>query len=459
MRRYPFFQIFYSTTFTILFIALVCLLLISPGDIIRQALNTGRVYDICSVAGTYLLTILFVVIIYASRLYANRAVLAAIPKEWAPVDDAEVGKEVAGMIRAWWHRSEALAWVARPKDVRAEGDAYGVTSDETAGTVAGGIRKLLGRARQRKSRKRKAWSVLTKEEERRIASWTGKPGKTGGSWDHIAHPGWSAPSMSDFPSLHYATVIAELPHLIEAKAVSLAPGHSMLNHPRQDMVHLRPPSVDPRILELLQRPAAMGMRHYLRRLVSFGVIVTAGKVVIEFIARYEYARFSDRVVTVLEFRGLMTLFAKILQSMTDLDMHVFADHLQADEVEEDVRVSTGSNDVSRSAASPWRRRSWQRYPSSQDPPAAAAVTNQPLDFFIQPLTSSLSISIASHLSSASLTQGRATDEPRHSMEDTPSQSTSGSVLYAGSSPSAVRSSEESGDDESVIRRSPFPNLG
>ena len=453
MRRYPFFRIFYSTTFTVLFIALICFLFISLGDIIRQALKTGRVYDVCSVAGTYLLTILFVIIIYASRLYANRAVLAAIPKEWIPVNDAEVGKKVASMIRACRHRSEALAWAARPKDVRAESYAHRVKSDETAGAVTGGLRTLLGRVTKRKSRKLKAWSALTEEEEKRIASWTGNPEKTGSSWDHIAHPGWSAPSMSDFPSLQYATVIAELPHLIEAKAVSLVPANSTLNHTSQDMVHLRSPSVDSHILELLQRPAPMGMRSYLRRLVSLGVIVTVDRDVTEFIARYEYARFSDQILTVPEFRSLMTLFTKILQSMTESDMHDLADRLPA---EEDVRDSTRTDTLSRLAASPWQRHSWHQYPS-QDP-AATEVTNQPPDFFPQPRTSSLSLSIVSHPSSASLVQGRGADDHRQLMEEAPPESTSGSVLHAGSSSSAIRSSEESGDNESVIRRSPFPQI-
>ncbi|OBT63720.1 hypothetical protein VE03_06196 [Pseudogymnoascus sp. 23342-1-I1] len=117
-------------------------------------------------------------------------------------------------------------------------------------------------------------------------------------WGPIAHAGWSPPTSPDLPNLHYAPVIAELPHLIEAKAVALS-GATAAS------------------LALLPRPAHAGLREYILVLLELKVL-DAGVPWREFVGGYEEARFSGRAVSEGEFRGLMGLFAEVLRGVRPL---------------------------------------------------------------------------------------------------------------------------------------------
>lgn len=117
-------------------------------------------------------------------------------------------------------------------------------------------------------------------------------------WGPIAHAGWSPPTSPDLPNLHYAPVIAELPHLIEAKAVAIS-------------------GATPGSLALLPRPAHAGLREYILVLLELKVL-DAGVPWREFVGGYEEARFSGRAVSEEEFRGLMGLFAEVLRGVRPL---------------------------------------------------------------------------------------------------------------------------------------------
>lgn len=153
-------------------------------------------------------------------------------------------------------------------------------------------------------------------------------------WGTISHPGWSSPSSPDLPNLHYDSVIFELPHLIEAKAVSLAPPDPLSTplSPGNETEPLDPPLPDALAVELLQRPATMGLRDYVSHLTSLDMIhpPTLG---VSFLALYEKARFSGRPLDEVEFRALMHVFAEILRSMTVLSLEIVAE-LRAEEEEE-----------------------------------------------------------------------------------------------------------------------------
>ena len=145
------------------------------------------------------------------------------------------------------------------------------------------------------------------------------------AWGEISHPGWSAPSSPDLPNVHFEPVILELPHLIEAKAVSLAPTDPLYEPPiNADPQNPELPLPDARAVEILQRPATMGLRDYLSHLTSIGMInpPTLGKI---FLDLYERARFSPQPLTEPDFRKLMDIFASILRGMKELDLTVLAD--------------------------------------------------------------------------------------------------------------------------------------
>lgn len=155
-------------------------------------------------------------------------------------------------------------------------------------------------------------------------------------WGTISHPGWSSPSSPDLPNLHYDPVILELPHLIEAKAVSLAPPDLLSTppSPNNETDPSDPPLPDAFALELLQRPATMGLRDYVSHLTSLDMIHPP-TLCVSFLALYEKARFSDRPLDEAEFRALMHVFAEILRGMTVLSLDIVAERRAEEEVEED----------------------------------------------------------------------------------------------------------------------------
>lgn len=275
----PFFRIFYSTTFTLLSLLLAALLLITPVDQTRQAFRNGQIYNIFIIAGIHLLTLLFAIFLYASRLFNNRSVLASIPRPWSPVENGDVGKRVRRLIVAGLKKSAIIAYEAYPRDL----------SDDKAPD------------------EQDQFPSSIQEVEDRPNKTNHKP-----VWGIISHPGWSPPSSPDLPNLHYDPVINELAHLIEAKAVSLAPAD-----PLSTFTLTEPPPADPLAVELLQRPATMNLRDYVWHLTSLGII-SPSSLGDDLLAIYEKARFSNRPLDEAEFRALMRIFAEILREMTPL---------------------------------------------------------------------------------------------------------------------------------------------
>jgi hypothetical protein len=333
------FRIYYSTLFTFLSIILLALLLITPADAINQALSNNQLYNVFVIAGGYLLTLLLTLIIYASRLYTNRTVIAGIPKTWIPVEKGDVRDSVRKMIVESLSRSAVIAWNARPRVLdhaaRAAQDAQAqVANVDSFQTTVTTIKhhKLLHRKRD-----------TTEKDDRSICIPQHPP-----VWGEIAHEGWSSPSSPDLPNLQYVTVILELPHLIEAKAVSLAPPDAAST--------TTPPMPDLRAVELLQRPAAMGLRDYISHLTSLGILSPAVPVT-SFLSAYESARFSSQPRTEKEFRELMRLFAEVLRGMTPLNPAIL-DSLDA--IESDIDNDASSTTTSEGLTPQSRHRSRSR---------------------------------------------------------------------------------------------------
>lgn len=298
MRIPTLFRIWYSTTYTVLFIILLLLLAITPADTIYQSVRTNEIQKLFVIGGVYVLTLLVVLLVYSTRLYTNRSVLQAIPKPYVPVEDGEVGKLVRRMIVKALRRSAIVAWDSRPRDVRAEA-ARAPEEDE-------------GRPERALFRKRHADTATVLPVSPQAPPW-----------GIVLHPGWASPASPDLPNLQYASVVAELPNLIEAKAVSLAPPDPVVDV-NPHVAHATPMLPDAQIVALLQRPRTMGLRDYLSRLASFGLL-NPPSLGPRFLSLYEYARFSTHPLTEPEFRALMAVFADILNGMTYLDPTVIDD--------------------------------------------------------------------------------------------------------------------------------------
>ncbi|KAH8697612.1 sucrase/ferredoxin domain protein [Talaromyces proteolyticus] len=274
------FRILNSTVYTLLGIVTFCLTLLTPGDFIYQCYRNRRLTNIFIVSGVYIVTVLLALLVYASRIYTIRTGLGAIPKAWIPVAKGEVGKSVQRLVEDGIHQSAIVAYQARPRNLFDE-------HNEPA-----------------------------HDEDLSI-----KPDRP--PWGPVSHAGWSSPSSLDLPGLRYQRVIEELPHLIEAKAVSLAPSDPLISSNRfADPSGSGDQNIpDPRVVEILQRPTAMGLRDYVGHLTTLGLI-DPPELGAEFLSIYEQARFSPRPLVEDEFRSLMGLFAEILRGMKEVDPKV-----------------------------------------------------------------------------------------------------------------------------------------
>ncbi len=284
------FLIVYNFLYYFLYLVLFAFLVVTPIDLIQQSVQGHRKYDILLLIICYVVAVLVVAFIYASRLYISRSVLASIPKHWVPVEKGDVPPDVRQMVVEGLARSAALAYAARPRMPLVP--------------VAQGPAGLGAAAADRGGDRQASPSSGGHKEAGPVEMPRHKP--VGGE---IEHPGWASPMSHDLPSLQYDTVVSELPNLIEAKAITLAP-------PDPDS-GVEPPGLDPDAVALLQKPEFMGLREYLMYLTDLAVLAPL-PVTAKFLAAYEAARYSGRPLSNDQFRTLMHLFADVLQNMHPL---------------------------------------------------------------------------------------------------------------------------------------------
>ncbi|KAH8730913.1 sucrase/ferredoxin domain-containing protein [Phaeosphaeriaceae sp. PMI808] len=306
--RIPLFRIWYSTTYSAVFLLLLLILAITPAETIYQSIKSHELQKLFVIGGVYLLTFSIVLLMYATRIYTNRTVLSAIPKPYVPVEEGEVGRGVRRMIVDQFRRSAIVAWDSRPRDLKRE-----------EGLENGGlVRPSTADSKKEKDSGKTQKKAKKKGDHHGIATTILEVSSNNPPWGHVAHPGWVSPSTPNLPDLQYSDVICELPNLIEAKAVSLAPPDPIIEENNLLYLDNAPPLPDAQIVTLLQRPRTTGLRDYLPRLAEFGLLnpPTLGP---KFLAQYEYARFSTTSLTETEFNDIMSIFADILNGMTEIN--------------------------------------------------------------------------------------------------------------------------------------------
>ncbi|KAL2140823.1 hypothetical protein VTI28DRAFT_3221 [Corynascus sepedonium] len=297
------FLIVYNFLYYFLYLVLFAFLVVTPIDLIQQGAARSRKWDILVVLVCYVATILVVAFIYATRLYISRSVLASIPKSWVPIEKGDVPPDVRQMIVDGLGRSAAIAYDARPRVPL-------VVPDHEPGCSRGEVRQDLGGSGTSAPPDRAKAGGLSQQ----------KP-----VWGDIEHPGWASPTSHDLPNLQYDTVVAELPNLIEAKAITLAPPDPESN--------ADPPILDPDAVALLQKPDFMGLREYLTYLTELAVLAPL-PTTNEFLTMFEAARYSGRPQSNEQFRSLMHLFAEILHNMHPLSPAMLARYGDGDEGDE-----------------------------------------------------------------------------------------------------------------------------
>jgi hypothetical protein len=282
VRKYTqtIFRVVYGSAYILAYLILLGLLLITPTDAIERSIRNNQRYNVIILIACYAITVITVVFAYAVRLYVNKTVLASIPKGWVPVDKGDVNKAVYKMIAGGLDRSAAIAYEAKPRVH--QGDAERI------------VRRL---------------KLGSEEKEVELP-----PPRT--PWGEIEHPGWASPNSPDLPNLQYSTVLSELPNLIEARALTLAPPDPTSS--------ADPPALDPEAVGLLQRAPHLSLRDYISHLAELGVL-NLDAAAASFLQHYEHARFSNRPISMARFRELMHLFAEVLRNMHPLDLDALDD--------------------------------------------------------------------------------------------------------------------------------------
>lgn len=349
--RIPFFRIFYSTTYTTLFLLVLILLAITPASLIYTALRANAYQYVFEIGGVYVLVLIFTLFIYSSRLYTNRSVLAAVGKSWIPVQPGEVSKNVRKEVVRAANRSARIAFETKPRNLQPE-----------------------------LARNRKHYHESDHVDEPTTVGNIIHIDPQNPPWGHISHAGWSSPSELDAtlaPHIHFRTVVMELPNLIEARAVSLAPPNSSFNSLTQDA----PPTADSPIVDLLSRKPTADMRSYLAQLSGLGLVLPdVGQ---DFVQRYEHARFSPIPIKEDEFEHLMSVFATLLANMNQLPPRVLDTAQLGSENSSDTSslssISSRSDSISSSiAGSVFRaRKPGSRLPSFYTPRASMSVARTP----------------------------------------------------------------------------------
>ena len=291
LPRIPVFRVFYSLTYTLLYFITLVFLAITPVSMSYASIEQNAIQYSVMLGSTYVLTIFIAIFIYSSRLYTNRSSMSAVGKAYIAIEDGEVTKAVRKMIVKQLHRSAIVAWESRPRDLYGE-------------IIVAGQEGLLPQE-----------SDSSVDKNDYLVGTEIRVDPQNPPWGDVQHPGWSSPSHSDnnkTPHVQFDTVIAEMPHLIEARAVSLAPPDPLLTP-----VEGQPQAADPLVVDALKRSPNIPMREYLTQLSFLGLITT--KVGASFLPQYEKARFSGKAVPAKQFDSLMSAFAAVLSGMTVLD--------------------------------------------------------------------------------------------------------------------------------------------
>ncbi|KAI2616276.1 hypothetical protein GGR54DRAFT_649562 [Hypoxylon sp. NC1633] len=296
-------RIAYNSVYFLLCLLLAALLLVVPGDFVRQVLfsPSNQYINLIVTAIVFVLTVLIVLFVYFIRLYVTRTVLASIPKTWIPIEKGDVNKKVRKMIAIGLGRSAAIAWEAHPKIIAPAPSSSSNTATEEPATDSHPKEQRTSLSLFRSK------PPATVEEQMGISLPPLRP-----VWGEIEHDGWGSPGSPDLRNLQYSTVLSELPNLIEAKAVSQAP-------PDLDSA-VDPPLLDASAVALLRRAPHVTMRGYIAHLTNLGVLPASEEALVRsFIDSYERARFSARLLSNTDFRRLMHLFAELLRAMRPLD--------------------------------------------------------------------------------------------------------------------------------------------
>ncbi|ROT43591.1 hypothetical protein SODALDRAFT_327796 [Sodiomyces alkalinus F11] len=332
------FRFIYGSSYFILCVLTAALLLITPGDAIFRAYQNKQQYNIWILVAALGFTVVIISFIYTLRLYNNKTILASIPKPWVPIEKGDLPKKVYDMITSGLDRSAAITFEARPRVVQCAPETrqleVGIThSTKNRTTPSASTHGLQEKRRERTGEKEQGreedgavdndYQLLKLRDRKSVEMQLGGPlPPRPPVWGQIEHGGWASPESPDLPNLQYIPVVFELPHLLEAKALTHAP---------PDPTAAGAPSLDPDAVALLQRPPNRGLREYLTRLSDLGVL-PMDSTTTEFLSLYEHARFSTRALSGAQFRDLMHLFSEVLRNMGPLDPTVFEPVYDADDV-------------------------------------------------------------------------------------------------------------------------------
>ncbi|PNS20301.1 hypothetical protein CAC42_5751 [Sphaceloma murrayae] len=275
--RIPILRVFYSTTYTALFLLELLLLAITPTALIYSAITEKALQYIVIVGGVYTLVAILVLFIYSSRLFTNRTVLAALGKSYIPIEEGEVSGSVRKLIKGQLQRSANIALECRPRDL----SSTALLTDHQQG------------------------DEFAQNEKTRVGQ-IARVDPNFPPWGLVKHPGWSSPNPSETsitPHVFFLQIIDELPNLLEARIVSLG------GPPRSSDIKAVTESEYPGS----QKPPLLDIRGYLTYVDAEGSVSIPSSAE-SFIDRFEKARFCGRPLHETELVELTSTFADLLSN-------------------------------------------------------------------------------------------------------------------------------------------------
>lgn len=303
-RLHLLWRITYHSIYYFFSLILLLLLCVTPADTIRLAYINRQRFHILIIIICLSVAAAVITCIYVFRLYVTRTALSSVPRPYIPIEKGDMRKSMRKVIAYGLSRSAAIAYESRPRVLPAANPA-------ATSAMGGGGGDGESECGQQEQATKRALGLFTLKK---AATAEEKMGITlpphSAVWGEIEHNGWASPNSPDLPNLQYSTVIQELPNLIEAKALTLAPVA-----PDSEAGQ---PILDPDAIALLEKQDHFGLRQYLAHLAQLGVL-EASRTTADFLTSYEYARYSTRPISNARFRELMHLFAEILRTMQPLD--------------------------------------------------------------------------------------------------------------------------------------------
>ncbi|KAK9477724.1 hypothetical protein V1514DRAFT_333240 [Lipomyces japonicus] len=269
-------SLYFLLMFTFLFV------LVTPADMIVQAIRNRQDYKVIIVGTTFVNICVVGLILYASRLYDVRMALADVPKRYVPGQEHDLPRSSAVLIEHELRRCSMIrAQIEQPAEWVSHPGLPPPPAPSTKNTT------------------HYANNVNSDDNNNNNKNTT-----------------ISTASKFDFPEVPYVEVLIESARLLEEKANSLhlwLPGHRRNAGLRQEQQREQGAKQPGKDNPINSGSGGMSFRDYVAELSNHVQLDT--DLAARFVQGYERARFSGISLTEWEFKELMRTFMGLIRSI------------------------------------------------------------------------------------------------------------------------------------------------